>query len=227
VGDLKGRIAMFHRYHPPKENGLRTLVLLHGTGGDENDLLDIAAWIDPSAGILALRGDVVEQGQNRFFKRLAPGVFDQADLTMRTNNLEAFLKDASKRYGFDLGQTILVGYSNGANIAASLLLQTDASIGGAVLLHPMFPCQARRILDRPSIPVFMAASSNDPIAPFASAAKLEQELKSIDHPVTMRVGASGHRLTMETIEAAKQWLQSLTYTIKNQVRTCKPKHSNS
>lgn len=202
---------MFHRYHSPKENNSRTLVLLHGTGGDENDLLDVAAWIDPSAGILALRGDVVEQGQNRFFKRLAPGVFDQADLALRTNNLAAFLNDASIRYGFDLDKAILVGYSNGANIAASLLLQTGVSIGGAVLLHPMLPCQARQILDRPSIPVFMAASSNDPIAPFASAAALEQELRNIHHNVTMRVGASGHRLTMETIEAAKQWLHTQPY----------------
>lgn len=202
---------MFHRYHSPKENKSRTLVLLHGTGGDENDLLDVAAWIDPSAGILALRGDVVEQGQNRFFKRLAPGVFDQADLALRTNNLAAFLNDASIRYGFDLDKAILVGYSNGANIAASLLLQTGVSIGGAVLLHPMLPCQARQILDRPSIPVFMAASSNDPIAPFASAAALEQELRNIHHNVTMRVGASGHRLTMETIEAAKQWLHTQPY----------------
>lgn len=202
---------MFHRYHSPKENKSRTLVLLHGTGGDENDLLDVAAWIDPSAGILALRGDVVEQGQNRFFKRLAPGVFDQADLALRTNNLAAFLNDASIRYGFDLDKAILVGYSNGANIAASLLLQTGVSIGGAVLLHPMLPCQARQIPDRPSIPVFMAASSNDPIAPFASAATLEQELRNFHHNVTMRVGASGHRLTMETIEAAKQWLHTQPY----------------
>lgn len=199
---------MIHRYLPPQKTSQRTLVLLHGTGGDENDLLDIAALIDPSAGILALRGDVVEQGQNRFFKRLAPGVFDQADLTLRTNNLKAFLKDASVRYGFELNKTVLVGYSNGANIAASLLLQTGVTIGGAILLHPMLPCQARSVPDRPSIPVFMAASSNDPIVPFASATTLEKELRSIQHDVTMRIGASGHRLTMETIEAAKQWLQT-------------------
>lgn len=182
--------------------------MLHGTGGDEFDLLDIATLIDPSAGVLSLRGDVVEQGQNRFFKRLAPGVFDQADLAMRTKNLAAFLQEASASYIFDLDKTVLVGYSNGANIAASLLLQTDMAIGGAVLLHPMLPCEPRNLPERPSFPVFLAASSNDPIAPFTSAKTLELELRRINHRVTMRVGASGHQLTMDTIEAARQWLRS-------------------
>lgn len=200
---------MIHRYVAPSTTSKRTLVLLHGTGGDETDLLDIAAWIDPTAGVLALRGDVVEQGQNRFFKRLAPGVFDQADLALRTKNLHAFLNDASIRYGFDVGQTVLIGYSNGANIAASLLLQTDAKIGGTILFHPMLPCKAVSNPNRKRVPVFLAASSNDPIAPLKSALELEKELGSVGHSVSKRIGTSGHRLTMETIEEAKTWLASI------------------
>jgi phospholipase/carboxylesterase len=200
---------MIHRYVAPSTTSKRTLVLLHGTGGDETDLLDIAAWIDPTAGVLALRGDVLEQGQNRFFKRLAPGVFDQVDLTMRTINLQAFLNDASVRYGFDVRQTVLIGYSNGANIAASLLLQTEAPIGGAVLLHPMLPCKAVSNPNRKRVPVFLAASSNDPIAPLKSALELEMELASVGHAVTKRIGTSGHRLTMDSIEEAKTWLASI------------------
>jgi phospholipase/carboxylesterase len=200
---------MIHRFVPTSQSSKRTLVLLHGTGGDETDLLDIAAWIDPSAGVLSLRGDVVEQGQNRFFKRLAPGVFDQADLAMRTRNLHAFLKDASIRYGFDPNQIVLVGYSNGANIAASLLLQTEATVAGAVLFHPMLPCKAIPGMNRQSVPVFIEASSNDSIAPLNSALELEEELKFVGHAVTKRIGTSGHRLTMETIEDAKTWLASI------------------
>lgn len=200
---------MIHRYVAPSTTSKRTLVLLHGTGGDETDLLDIAAWIDPTAGVLALRGDVVEQGQNRFFKRLAPGVFDQADLALRTKNLHAFLNDASVRYGFDVEQTVLIGYSNGANIAASLLLQTDAKIGGAILFHPMLPCKAVMNPNRKRVPVFLTASSNDPIAPLKSALELEEELASVGHSVSKRIGTSGHQLTMETIEEAKTWLASI------------------
>lgn len=200
---------MMHRYVAPSTTSKQTFVLLHGTGGDETDLLEIAAYIDPTAGVLALRGDVVEQGQNRFFKRLAPGVFDQVDLAMRTKNLHAFLNDASVQYGFDVRQTVLIGYSNGANIAASLLLQTDAPIGGAVLFHPMLPCKAVSNPNRKHVPVFLTASSNDPIAPLKSALELETELTSVGHAVTKRIGTSGHRLTMETIEEAKTWLASI------------------
>jgi phospholipase/carboxylesterase len=200
---------MIHRYLAPKSPSGRVFVLLHGTGGDETDLLTIATRMEPLAGILALRGDVVEQGQNRFFKRLAPGVFDQTDLAMRTNNLHAFLKDQAIRYGYDENQMVLVGYSNGANIAASLLLQTDATVAGAVLFHPMLPCKAILGMNRPSVPVFIAASSNDSIAPLESALALEKELQSVGHVVSLRTKTSGHQLTTQTIEEAKVWLSTI------------------
>lgn len=202
---------MIHLFQSPKNNAKRTLVFLHGTGGDERDLLFLASELDPDAGVLSLRGDVVEAGQNRFFKRLAPGVFDQADLKKRTANLERFLMESSKKYGFDLSHVELVGYSNGANIAASLLLQTATEIEGAILFHPMLPCEPSDLAHKQGIKVFLAASTNDPIAPFETAKALELALRRIGHEVRMHVGASGHRLTNESIRAAKEWLAASTH----------------
>ena len=128
-----------HIYQPPPGSGSRTLLALHGTGGDEHDLLTVARVIDPSAGVLSPRGRVLEGGASRFFRRLAEGVFDENDLRDRTAELALFLTDAADTYGFDLDRVVAVGFSNGANIASSLLLLVPGALAGAILFRGMVP----------------------------------------------------------------------------------------
>src|SRR5690349_19321994 len=116
-----------------------TLLLLHGTGGTENDLLPIAAAIDESASVLSVRGNVLENGMPRFFRRLAEGVFDEEELIFRTQELHEFVNQASTEYGFERDNVVAIGYSNGANIAGSLLFHIPQSLRGAILHHPMVP----------------------------------------------------------------------------------------
>src|SRR5699024_2684437 len=115
------------------------LLFLHGTGGNEHDLVKLADIIDPEASVLSVRGNVSENGMPRFFKRLAAGVFDEEDLILRTEELYNFLDEAAQEHGFDRKQVTAIGYSNGANIAASLLFHYENALEGAVLHHPMVP----------------------------------------------------------------------------------------
>lgn len=142
-----------------------TLLLLHGTGGNEYDLLPLAEMIAPEAGILSVRGNVLENGMPRFFRRIREGVFDEEDLLFRTKELYEFLHEAEKRYSFDKKKVIALGYSNGANIAASLLFHESPVFAGAMLFHPMVPRKGivPPLLD--GLPVFIAAGKNDPICP--------------------------------------------------------------
>ena len=119
-----------------------TLLLLHGTGGNEYDLLPLGEKIDREANVLSVRGNVLENGMPRFFRRLAEGVFDEEDLIFRTKELNEFLDEASARYGFDRSNIVAVGYSNGANIAGSLLFHYRDALKGAILHHPMVPRRA-------------------------------------------------------------------------------------
>src|SRR5215208_6149068 len=128
-----------HRYVPPKADDRRTLLLLHGTGGDENDLIPLGEMLAPDAGFLSPRGTVNERGAARFFRRLAEGVFDVPDLHARTKDLVAFVAAAADHYGFDATKVTAVGFSNGANIAASVLLSSPRTFAEAVLFRPMVP----------------------------------------------------------------------------------------
>src|ERR1700754_1605895 len=132
---MSGIDDFVHKFVPGTSG--RTLVLLHGTGGTESDLLGLGRALDPDAALLSLRGKVLENGMPRFFRRLAEGVFDQEDLQFRTRELADFLTEAADRYGFDAKRVIAVGYSNGANIAASLLLRQPEKLAAAALFHPM------------------------------------------------------------------------------------------
>src|SRR5881394_3555931 len=138
--DVEGALGFIHRYEPPAADaGPITLLLLHGTGGDEHDLLPLGRVLLPGAGMLSPRGQVSEHGANRFFRRLAEGVFDQEDLARRTEALAAFVEAAARAYGFDRAGVVAVGFSNGANIAVSLLLRHPGVLRAAVLLRPMVP----------------------------------------------------------------------------------------
>jgi len=132
-------LAFEHRYQPGAPGSRVTLLLLHGTGGNESDLLPLGSAVAPQAALLSPRGNVLERGMPRFFRRLAEGVFDLDDLTQRTYELADFVDAAARTYGFDAAQVVGLGYSNGANIAASLLLLRPQVLAGAALLRPMLP----------------------------------------------------------------------------------------
>lgn len=181
------------------------LLLLHGTGGTERDLLGLAEIIDPEASVLSVRGNVLENGMPRFFKRLAEGVFDEKDLVFRTEELRDFVSEAAETYQFDARNVMAVGYSNGANIAASLLFHYADVLKGAMLHHPMVPLRDVSMPDLTGIPVWIAAGTNDPICPAQEAEELQQRLEAAGASTTVHWVDTGHQLTMAEVESAKAW----------------------
>lgn len=181
------------------------LLALHGTGGNENDLVPLARAIDPRAAVLSPRGRVLEQGMPRFFRRLAEGVFDQEDLRVRTRELGEFLDSASARYGFDRSRLVAVGYSNGANIAASLLLSRAAAFAGAILLRPMVPFEPEEPPGLGGLKVLVSASRQDPIVPPPLTERLVELLASGGADVTTRWYPTGHGLSPQEIRDAAAW----------------------
>ncbi|MER2063113.1 MAG: alpha/beta hydrolase [Alkalibacterium sp.] len=182
-----------------------TLLLLHGTGGSEEDLLPLAEHIDPSANVLSVRGNINENGMSRYFKRLRPGVFDEEDLRFRTHELNDFLDESAKEYGFDRSKIVAIGYSNGANIAGSLLFHYSDALAGAVLHHPMVPLRGLDLPDLSGLPVFIGAGKNDPICPSEESEELEQLLSNAGADITMHWENHGHQLTGTEIDAAANW----------------------
>ena len=196
---------MTHLFKQGTHGEKATLLLLHGTGGDERDLLPLANIIDPDASILSVRGNVLEDGMPRFFRRLAEGVFDEEDLIMRTNELNHFLHTASSNYNFERNGMVAVGYSNGANIAASLLFHHKDALNGAILHHPMVPIRGIELPALSQKPIFIGAGTNDPICPPKETEELHLMLTSAGANVHIHWESSGHQLTNSEIYAAKEW----------------------
>lgn len=192
----------------------RALLLLHGTGGDERALLPLARMLDPDAAILSPRGNVLEQGAPRFFRRIAEGVFDLPDLHARTAALARWLAAARAHHGLDGVPLIAVGYSNGANIAASLLLSEPRALDGAILLRAMTPFEpeVHAVPRLPGTPVLIATGRLDPIAPPDNAGHLAALLRDAGAEVTQVFADGGHPLTPGDVDAARHWLQSLDAT---------------
>ncbi len=186
----------------------RTLLLLHGTGGDEHDLIPIAKMIDDEASVLSVRGNVLENGMPRFFKRLQEGIFDEEDLIMRTHELDNFISLASEKYGFNRNNVVAIGYSNGANIAGSILFHVKASLKGAILFHPMVPIRGIKLPNQTGTDVFIGASINDPFSSDEETKELGTLLSESNASVEYYWGQSGHRLTNDEIEAAKKWYRN-------------------
>lgn len=195
-----------HRFVRGHRAGGPVLLLLHGTGGDETDLLPLGEALAPGAALLSPRGKVLERGVPRFFRRLAEGVFDVDDLTARTRELGEFVRAAAAEYGFDPGAVIGVGYSNGANIAASLLLLHPDVLRGAVLFRPMVPLVPASPPRLDGTPVFIAAGRRDPIVPAAQTEQLAALLTEAGADVTVRVEPADHALTEGDVAAARAWL---------------------
>jgi predicted esterase len=181
-------------------------LLLHGTGGDENDLLSLGEVLAPGAALLSPRGKVLENGMPRFFRRLAMGVFDEKDLRFRTQELAEFVRAASIRYGFDSEDIVVVGYSNGANIAASTLLLYPQVLRAAVLFSPMVPLQPEQPPNLSGTAVFVAAGRIDPIVPAENTKQLVSMLKQAGAEVVEHWHPGGHELVQSAVQAARHWL---------------------
>lgn len=197
-----------HVFVPASAPGLPTLLLLHGTGGDEQDLLPLGRMLAPGAALLSPRGKVSEHGMARYFRRLAEGVFDEQDLIARTHELAAFIRQAEATYSFDARRLVAVGFSNGANIAASLLLLEPGALAGAALLHAMVPLRPETLPALDGTPVFLAAGRADPIAPPSEAEALADLLRSAGANVTLSWQPGGHTITPGEVRAAAAWLAS-------------------
>src|SRR5918998_5711723 len=204
------QLGFTHRYIPSLDVGDRaglTLLLLHGTGGNEDDLLPLGRELDPNAGLLSPRGKILEGGRiPRFFRRLAEGVFDIEDLKFRTLELAIFVEKASTIYEFDARHVIAVGYSNGANIAASMLLLKPQTLTGAILFRAMVPLVPDNLPDISDKHIIMSSGLRDPIATRQEAERLSGLLKQANAVVDLQWQNSGHELTQEDIHAARQWL---------------------
>lgn len=200
---------MKHIFYKGTDEAKPTLLLLHGTGGNEESLIGLAKEIDDTANILSVRGNVLEHGMPRFFRRLAEGVFDIEDLIIRTKELNEFLNEASQQYGFDRQRIVAIGYSNGANIAASLLFHYEDVLAGAILHHPMVPRRGIELPKLSAIPVFIGAGTNDPMCTAQELEDLEALLSSAGATVTTNWFDFGHQLTIPEVHAAKEWYNSI------------------
>ncbi|GIO28720.1 alpha/beta hydrolase [Ornithinibacillus bavariensis] len=200
---------MKHIYQKGNDPTKPTLLLLHGTGGTEHDLLPLTDIIDPNASILSVRGNVLENGMPRFFRRLAEGVFDEEDLVYRTNELHDFLNDAAIKYEFERNNIIAIGYSNGANIAASLLFHFQDALKGAMLHHPMVPRRGITLPDLSGKHLFIGAGTNDPICSPQESEELASLFKDAGASVEMHWEDRGHQLTITEVEAAASWYKQL------------------
>jgi len=195
-----------HVFEPATDADAPVLLLLHGTGGDERDLLPLAAALRPGAAVLSPRGNVLERGMPRFFRRIAEGVFDLEDLARRTRELAEFLSRAADRYRFDSGRVVAVGFSNGANIAASLLFTAPRALAGAVLFRAMVPFVPAPLPALSGTPILLSNGRMDPIVPRAETERLAGLLRQAGGDVTLVWQPAGHALTQADVVQARDWL---------------------
>ena len=199
-------LGFVHRFVPAEASDTPTLLLLHGTGGDEKDLLPVGRMLDERAALLSPRGKVLEHGMPRFFRRLAEGVFDHEDLVNRTHELAGFVERAVDEYSLDPGRLFAAGFSNGANIAASLLLLHPGLLAGAILLRAMVPFEPETPPDLSGIPVYLAAGRSDQMVPPESTERRAQLLRESGAEVTLDWQPGGHGIGRAEVEAARDWL---------------------
>jgi predicted esterase len=198
-------MSEFHyRWHPGSG---RTILALHGTGGDESDLIPLVKMVDPDAAILSPRGRVSENGANRFFRRFAEGIFDQENMREETAALADFVSAQAQEHGFDPAQMIALGFSNGANMAASLLLRRTELLRGAILFRAMVPFEPEEPVDLEGKRVLMVNGRFDPIIPWENAQRLAAILQDSGADVQQTRLETGHRLVQEDVTLAREWLR--------------------
>lgn len=196
-------LSFTHRFEPGTSTAA-PLLLLHGTGGDETDLLPLGKALAPDRALLSPRGKVLENGMPRYFRRLAEGVFDEQDVIKRANELADFIVEAGKAYG--LPKPVAVGFSNGANIAAAILLLRPEALSGAILLRAMVPLAKPPQAALAQTPVLIVSGASDPIIPASNAKRLATMLKDANADVTHETLPTGHNLTQNDVTIATKWL---------------------
>lgn len=199
--------SFVYRFEKASKADAPPLLLLHGTGGDENDLLQLGAMISPGSALLSPRGRVLEHGMPRFFRRLAEGVFDEQDVRKRALELGAFVEDARRRHG--IAAPVAVGFSNGANIAAALLLMKPDVLAGAVLLRAMVPLSDPPKARLDGKPVLILSGQADPIVPAGNAARLSAMLADAGAKVILRTLPAGHQLSQADVDLARDWIANV------------------
>ena len=195
---------MEHIYNENKK-GAPVFVLLHGTGGTETDLLPLAQALNPEYNVLSIRGNVKENGMNRYFKRLGEGNYDWEDLEFRGNELYEFIAEKAKEYDFNLEDVIFVGFSNGSNIAIQLMLQQEDKFKKAMLFAPLYPTDLEKKHDFSDVKVFLSLGKGDPIVPESESERVIKLFEERNAAVTT-VWVNGHTLPQEALIAGKEWL---------------------
>lgn len=208
---MSGDLSFQHVYQPPtsERSDSPTLLVLHGTGGSEMDLLPLARTLAPQAGVLSPRGKVLERGMPRFFRRLSEGVFDEEDLKFRAGELADFIAAAAIHYNFDARRVVGAGFSNGANIAAALLLLHPEALGAAVLFRAMVPLVPVPLPTHSGTPVLICNGRRDPLVASSETERLAALLTETGAAVTLQWQPGGHELTPHDVHEAKRWLDSL------------------
>jgi phospholipase/carboxylesterase len=196
-----------YRFVAAKGEGAPPLLVLHGTGGDENDLLQLGTMVAPNSALVSPRGRVLENGMPRFFRRLAEGVFDEDDVRRRAIELADFVEEVRKRHGIE--RPIALGYSNGANIAAALMLLRPGTLAGAALLRAMVPLSDPPRPDLSGVPVLIASGKVDPIVPAFNSAKLAAMLRDAGAAVSHQVLPVGHQLSRADLVLVRDWLTTV------------------
>ncbi len=196
-------LSFIHRYEPATEPGHPPLLLLHGTGGDENDLLGLGRMISPGSALISPRGKILENGMPRFFRRLAEGVFDEEDVRFRANELADFVAQARKAYG--LAAPVAVGFSNGANIAAAMLMLRPEALAGAALLRAMVPLSDAPETDLAGKRVLMISGAMDPIIPADNSAQLAASLSASGAELQHQILPTGHNLSQTDLQLLVKW----------------------
>jgi phospholipase/carboxylesterase len=202
--DPAADLGFIHRFEPATKPGRHPLLLLHGTGGDENDLVPLGARMAPGAALLSPRGNVRENGMPRFFRRLAEGVFDLDDLKARAHELGDFVARARAAYGLDT--PIAVGFSNGANIASALMLLRPDALAGAILMRGTVPFVSDDLPDLAGVPVLILSGTTDSMVPRDSRLVLAALLRRAGADVTGVDVEAGHGLTPQDLTLASRWL---------------------
>ena len=198
-------LNFIHQFIPGSSD--RTLLVLHGTGGDENEFLPLGREMDPAAALLSPRGQVSENGHLRFFRRLAEGIFDLEDLERRTDDLADFIGAAARHYGFDVSKLVAIGYSNGANIAASVLLQRPGILRTAIMLRAMAPFEPETLPDLSGVRAWIAGGKQDVVIAPGETQRLADLLSSAGAEVTAHFFNGGHELTNFELVRAQRWLE--------------------
>ena len=200
-------LSFIHRFRPATQLGLPPLLLLHGTGGNEDDLLSLGTMISAGSAQLSPRGKVLEGGMPRFFRRLAEGVFDEDDVHRRAHELADFIDEARETYG--LAAPVAVGFSNGANIAAAVLQLRPEALAGAALIRAMVPLQDPPATDLSGKPVLIVSGASDPIVPADNAKRLAALLRGAGATVQHHMLPTGHGLSQTDVALTKAWIEQL------------------